>query len=187
MEGQEARPAMPEKKDPARDLFEWYDALVFALAAIVLIFLLFVRVITVSGHSMEPTLYGGEHVLVQSMLYEPRRGDVVVVDGYSAYGAPLVKRIIGLAGDVIDIDFSTGTVTRNGEVLEEAYISAPTTLQLDVEFPVTVPAGRVFVLGDNRPGSKDSRSSEIGFPDERDLLGKVLWRITPLNKFGAVK
>lgn len=187
MDGREVQPVQTEKKDPARDLFEWYDALVFALAAIVLIFLLFARVITVSGRSMEPTLYGGEHVLVQSMLYEPRRGDIVVVDGYSAYGTPIVKRIIGLGGDTIDIDFSAGVVTRNGQVLDETYISAPTTLQLDVQFPVTVPEGKVFVLGDNRPNSKDSRSSEIGFPDERDILGRVLWRITPLTKFGAVK
>ncbi len=181
-----------EEREPARrrsgaqELFEWYDALVFALAAIVLVFMLVVRIITISGSSMEPTLYSGQHVLVQSMLYTPRRGDVVVVDGYSAYGNPIVKRIIGMEGDVIDIDFSAGVVIRNGEVLDEPYVSAPTTLQLDVQFPVTVPEGCVFVLGDNRPKSKDSRSSDIGFLDERDILGKVLWRITPFSEFGAV-
>lgn len=169
-----------------QETFDWYDALVAALAFIVLLFMFLARVVTISGKSMEPTLHSGEHVLVQSVLYTPERGDVVVVDGYSAYGNPIVKRIIGMGGDVIDIDFSTGTVTRNGEVLEEPYIAAPTTLQLDVQFPVTVPEGCVFVMGDNRPQSKDSRSSEIGFLDERDILGKVLWRLTPISRFGAI-
>lgn len=170
----------------ARDVFEWYDSLVFALGVIVLAFMFVLRVITISGSSMEPTFYSGEHVLVQSTLYEPQRGDIVVIDGYSPYGNPIIKRIIGMEGDEIDIDFSTGTVIRNGQILDEPYISAPTTLQMDVQFPVTVPEGCVFVLGDNRPGSKDSRSSDIGFLDERAILGKVLWRLTPFSRFGAV-
>ena len=83
-------------------------------------------------------------------------------------------------------DFATGTVTRNGEVLQEAYISAPTTTGYDVAFPLTVPQGQVFLMGDNRPRSKDSRSSEIGCVDERALLGKVVLRIRPLERFGAI-
>ena len=99
-------------------LFEWYDSLVFALTVIVLVFVFCVRVITVSGYSMEPTLYWGDRVAVQSMLYTPRRGDVVVMDGYINYGDPLVKRIIAVGGDTLDIDFATGTVTLNGQALE---------------------------------------------------------------------
>ena len=106
------------------------------------------------------------------------RGDVVVVDGYINYGDPLVKRIIALGGDTVDIDFETGAVTLNGAVLEEPYISAPTTTGYDVEFPVTVPEGCVFVMGDNRP--------EVGFIDERDILGKVLLRVFPLSSFGKI-
>lgn len=177
---------MAEKKSRARDLFEWYDALVFALAVVVALFLFCARIITVSGTSMVPTLQGGDHVLVQSMFYQPQRGDIVVVDGYSAYGDPLIKRVIGVGGDTVDIDFATGAVTVNGETLEEPYISAPTTLSFDLAFPLTVPEGHVFLMGDNRPNSKDSRSSEIGCPDERELVGKVLLRVSPLNKMGKV-
>lgn len=177
---------MEEQKSRARDVFEWYDALVFALAVVVVLFLFGARIITVSGSSMVPTLYGGDHVLVQSMFYQPKRGDIVVVDGYSAYGDPLIKRVIGVGGDVVDIDFAAGTVTVNGEVQEEPYISAPTTLSFDVEFPLTVPEGHVFLMGDNRPNSKDSRASEIGCPDERELLGRVLLRVSPLDRLGKV-
>ena len=177
---------MEPKQSKENALFEWYDSLVFALAVIVLFFVFAVRIITVSGVSMQPTLYGGDRVAVQSMLYTPQRGDVVVVDGYINYGDPLVKRIIALGGDTVDIDFETGAVTLNGAVLEEPYISAPTTTGYDVEFPVTVPEGCVFVMGDNRPRSLDGRSTEVGFIDERDILGKVLLRVFPLSSFGKI-
>ena len=98
----------------------------------------------------------------------------------------MVKRIIALGGDTVDIDFETGAVTLNGAVLEEPYISAPTTTGYDVEFPVTVPEGCVFVMGDNRPRSLDGRSTEVGFIDERDILGKVLLRVFPLSSFGKI-
>ena len=177
---------MEPKQSKENALFEWYDSLVFALAVIVLFFVFAVRIITVSGVSMQPTLYGGDRVAVQSMLYTPQRGDVVVVDSYSRYGDMLVKRVVGVGGDVIDIDFESGIVYRNGEALEEPYVLGPTTLSYDIQFPITVPQGSVFLLGDNRNGSKDSRSSEIGCIDERDLLGKVLWRLTPFSKIGKV-
>ena len=177
---------MEPKQSKENALFEWYDSLVFALAVIVLFFVFAVRIITVSGVSMQPTLYGGDRVAVQSMLYTPQRSDVVVVDGYINYGDPLVKRIIALGGDTVDINFETGAVTLNGAVLEEPYISAPTTTGYDVEFPVTVPEGCVFVMGDNRPRSLDGRSTEVGFIDERDILGKVLLRVFPLSSFGKI-
>lgn len=177
---------MKSEKKRAGEWFEWYDALVTALAAVVVIFLFGVRVVTVSGSSMEPTLASGESVLVQTLTGGIERGDIVVADSYTSYGDPIIKRVIGTGGDVIDIDFATGTVTRNGEVLQEAYISAPTTTGYDVAFPLTVPQGQVFLMGDNRPRSKDSRSSEIGCVDERALLGKVVLRIRPLERFGAI-
>ena len=167
---------MEPKQSKENALFEWYDSLVFALAVIVLFFVFAVRIITVSGVSMQPTLYGGDRVAVQSMLYTPQRGDVVVVDGYINYGDPLVKRIIALGGDTVDINFETGAVTLNGAVLEEPYISAPTTTGYDVE----------FLMGDNRPRSLDGRSTEVGFIDERDILGKVLLRVFPLSSFGKI-
>ena len=121
------------------------------------------------------------------MLYTPQRGDVVVVDGYINYGDPLVKRIIALGGDTVDINFETGAVTLNGAVLEEPYISAPTTTGYDVEFPVTVPEGCVFVMGDNRNNSTDSRDSRLGIVDERCILGHVLRVVFPFSEFGSVE
>ena len=176
---------MEPKQSKENALFEWYDSLVFALAVIVLFFVFAVRIITVSGVSMQPTLYGGDRVAVQSMLYTPQRGDVVVVDGYINYGDPLVKRIIALGGDTVDINFETGAVTLNGAVLEEPYISAPTTTGYDVEFPVTVPEGCVFVMGDNRNGSTDSRNSSLGMVDERYVIGHVLAVVWPPENFGG--
>lgn len=172
---------MEQKSPKENGLLEWYDSLVFALVVIVVIFIFVMRVITVQGKSMEPQLQGGDRIAVQSMFYQLERGDIVVVDGFTDYGDPLVKRIIAIGGDKIDIDFSTGEVFINDELIHEPYIAAPTTTHYDVAFPLTVPYGCVFVMGDNRPKSLDSRSSSIGFIDERDILGKVLFRAMPFG------
>ena len=117
----------------------------------------------------------------------PQRGDVVIVDSYTSYGKPLVKRVIAKGGDTISIDYDAGTVEVNGEVLQEDYIAEPTHLGYDVEFPYTVPEGTVFVMGDNRNESLDSRSSYVGCIDERDILGKVLLCFLPVSDFGVVE
>lgn len=161
--------------------FEWYDAAVFGLAVIVLCFTFVVRIVTVDGHSMEPTLSSGQRVAVQSAFYRPQRGDVVVVDSYSRYGDMLVKRVVGAGGDVIDIDFESGIVYRNGEALEEPYVLGPTTLSYDIQFPITVPQGSVFLLGDNRNGSTDSRHSGVGSVHRDCLLGRAVAVIWPLD------
>lgn len=175
-----------KRKKQNQELLEWYDALIFALALLVLVFAFCVRVVAVSGISMEPTLRSGDHLVVQSTFYTPKAGDVVVIDGYINYGKPLVKRVIACEGDVVDINEQTSQVTVNGQVLEEPYLNNATLPNGDVVFPVTVPKGCVFVMGDNRMHSTDSRSSDIGFIDERDILGKVLYRFFPLDRIGRV-
>lgn len=175
-----------EKYRRNRDTLEWYDALAVAVAAIALIFTFAVRIVQVDGSSMNPTLYNGERVLIATFL-KPDYGDVVIIDSYIPYGKPLVKRVIGKAGDVIDIDFDKGIVYRNGEALEEPYTAEPTWTYESVEFPITVPDGCLFIMGDNRNNSKDSRDREIGCVDTRDVLGVALWRIMPFNKMGAVE
>ena len=112
---------------------------------------------------------------------------MVIVDSYTSYGRPLVKRVIAKGGDTISIDYATGTVEVNGKALEEDYIAEPTYLGYDVEFPYTVPEGTVFVMGDNRNASLDSRSSYVGCIDEQDILGKVLLCFLPFSDFGVVK
>ena len=119
--------------------------------------------------------------------YTPQRGDVVIVDSYTSYGKPLVKRVIAKGGDTISIDYDSGMVMVNGEVLQEDYIAEPTYLGYDVTFPYTVPEGTVFVMGDNRNQSLDSRSTYVGCIDERDILGRVLLCFMPFKDFGVVK
>ena len=170
-----------------QNVFEWYEALISAALVLVLVFSLFFRIIQVDGESMVPTLQNGDNLIVWGAGYEPQRGDVVIVDSYTAYGKPLVKRVIAKGGDVVNIDYQAGTVSVNGEVLQEAYIAEPTYLGYDVTFPYTVPEGTVFVMGDNRNASLDSRSSYVGCIDERDILGKVLLCFLPFSDFGVVK
>ena len=175
------------KNSRSRDQIEWFESIVFALTVLVLVFTFVVRVAAVNGISMENTLQPGDRLLLQSVGYTPQRGDVVVTDDLIDYGKPLVKRVIAKGGDTISIDYEEGTVTVNGEVLQEDYIAAPTHLGYDVEFPYTVPEGTVFVMGDNRNESLDSRSSYVGCIDERDILGKVLLCFMPFTDFGVVK
>ena len=161
-------------------------ALIVALV-LVLVFSFFFRIIQVDGESMVPTLQNGDKLIVWGAGYEPQRGDVVIVDSYTSYGKPLVKRVIAKGGDTISIDYDAGTVEVNGELLQEDYIAAPTHLGYDVEFPYTVPEGTVFVMGDNRNNSTDSRDSRLGIVDERCILGHVLRVVFPFSEFGSVE
>ena len=179
-----------EQSQPAvrgQGLLEWYEALISAALVLVLIFSFFFRIIQVDGSSMVPTLVNGDKLIVWGAGYTPQRGDVVIVDSYTSYGKPLVKRVIAKGGDTVSIDYATGTVAVNGEVLQEDYIAEPTYLGYDVTFPYTVPEGTVFVMGDNRNQSLDSRSTYVGCIDERDILGKVLVCFMPFTDFGVVK
>lgn len=166
---------------------EWFDALIFSLAFVSVLLIFFVRTVNVDGTSMQPTLMDGEQLVAVSIGYSPKRGDIVVVDSYINFGKPLVKRVIAVGGDTIDIDFDTGDVYINGEIIDEPYIAAPTTRAYDVTFPLTVPQGQVFLMGDNRLYSKDSRHSDIGLIDERDILGKVVLRLMPIQKAGLIE
>ena len=178
-----------EQAKPVRgqNLLEWYEALISAALVLVLIFSFFFRISQVDGSSMVPTLVNGDKLIVWGAGYTPQRGDVVIVDSYTSYGKPLVKRVIAKGGDTVSIDYATGTVAVNGEVLQEDYIAEPTYLGYDVQFPYTVPEGTVFVMGDNRNQSLDSRSTYVGCIDERDILGRVLLCFMPFTDFGVVK
>lgn len=169
-----------------QNIVEWYEALIFALAFLVLLFTFVVRVVAVNGSSMVPTLSSGDRLLVQSSLFQVERGDVVVIDSYIDYGKPLVKRVIAVGGDRVDINAETGEVFVNGQLLDEPYIAEATRQKGDMEFPLTVPEGYLFVMGDNRMHSTDSRYQDIGFIDERDILGQVLYRIYPFSAIGSI-
>lgn len=169
-------------------MYSWARELVGCLLVVVLIFTLVVRIIAVDGDSMLPTLHDQERVLLlSSNLYtEPENGDIVVAYS-SGLQKPLVKRVIATEGQTVDIDFAAHEVWVDGELLDEPYIAAPTAAYADVSFPQTVPEGHVFVMGDNRNNSRDSRDSAVGMVDTRCILGKVLLRISPWEKAGKIE
>jgi signal peptidase I len=135
---------------------------------------------------MVPTLQHGDRLLVlNSMLYDDYKyGDVVVLRKDTFMQEPIVKRVIATEGQVVDIDFLTGEVRVDGVLLDEPYIHTPTDRSEGVEFPVVVEPGHVFVMGDNRGNSLDSRSHEIGQIDKRQILGKAIFLLFPGNNLG---
>ena len=172
---------------PGAALYDWAQALVTAIVAIVLIFIFVGRIIGVVGGSMIPTLHEGDRVLLRSAFYEPKAGDVVVLTKESFSDKPIVKRVIATEGQMLDIDFSTGEVWVDGVLQDEPYIAELTLKEGDMTFPLTVDEGCIFVMGDNRNASTDSRWSLIGQVDTRCVLGKVLLRIFPIGDFGVIK
>ena len=172
----------------ATEIFFWAQALAFTLVVLVIINLFFFRMTGVVGGSMNPTLEEKDRVLVRVIGYDdPQRGDIVVVNAPMYEQGPLVKRIIGVGGDVIDIDKDTGAVYINGEEQYEPYISELIRKRGDMDYPVTVPEGFVFFMGDNRNGSTDSRNSVICMQPVSNIIGKVFFRIWPIKDIGAVK
>ncbi|MBO7276211.1 MAG: signal peptidase I [Clostridia bacterium] len=170
------------------EAFFWAQALAMSLVILVIINIFFFRMSGVSGTSMVPTLDEKDRVLLRVIGYnEPERGDVVVVTAPLFEKGPLVKRIIGVGGDVIDIDRNTGAVYINGEEQYEPYISELIRNRGDMSYPVTVPEGFVFFMGDNRNGSTDSRDSQIGMQPVSNVIGKVFFRVWPIKDIGAVK
>lgn len=172
-----------EKLSFLENVYEWLEAMVYAFITIFILFSFVFRVAGVNGDSMAPTLHNKDWVVISNMNYHPSRGDIVVITQPNYRNEPLIKRVIGLEGDVIDIDFVKGNVFVNGELLQESYIAEQTKEKYDVKFPVTVPKGHVFVMGDNRNHSWDSRTSDVGFIDNRYLLGKASIRLLPFGQF----
>ena len=184
------------------ELFDWIDTVVIALISVVIIFSLFFRIATIVGPSMQNTLYNGERVIISNFLYTPKYGGIVVVsrntnnsvDSADTGREPIIKRVIATEGQYVDINFETGKVYVGADLsnmveLSEPYANGPTTLRYDIEFPIYVKEGHIFVLGDNRNNSTDSRSStigDLGLIDERYVLGKAVYRIWPIDAIGGL-
>ena len=171
----------PKEQEESRDLYEWVQALVCSVLTVVLVFTFVIRLIGVDGHSMVPTLQNGDRLLVlNSLLYHDYQyGDIVVLRKDTFLEEPIVKRVIATEGQTVDIDFSTGSVYVDGELLEERYINERTYLEEGTEFPLTVPEGSIFVMGDNRNHSSDSRDSRLGTVDCRYIIGKAVFLAFP--------
>ncbi len=186
----------------SKEIFDWVDTVVVALISVVIIFSFLFRIATISGPSMQTTLYSGERIIISNLFYEPKYGDIVVVSrntynsvNESSIGSePIIKRVIATEGQFVDIDFESGKVfvgesLSNMVELDEPYTKTPTNRKYDIEFPIYVDEGYIFVLGDNRNDSIDSRSSSIGedgLIDKRYILGKAVYRIWPFDAIGEL-
>ena len=181
-------PASETQKDKHSALtllvFDIVDSLKISVLTVLLLFTFVFRAVGVEGTSMVPTLNDGDWLAVTAVQFKHvERGDIVVVTQPWDRNVPIIKRVIGVEGDLVHIDFQNGDVYVNKIKLNEKYISDKTHLRYDVKFPVIVPEGCVFVMGDNRNDSLDSRSSKIGFINENYILGKTIIRIHPISKW----
>lgn len=205
----EAAPAQEaeKKKEPytasdlLNDALDLIETVICSVFMVMLLFSFVFCIAGVDGPSMEPTLFDGQRLIVSRMGRSFDNGDILIIDcpdatvmhedgsleAYNGLNKRIVKRLIAQGGQTVDIDFAAGTVYVDGQALDEPYTSAPTYNDNGALFyPFTVPEGYLFVLGDNRPISADSRDVSVGLVHEKSVLGKVVLRITPLSEFGTV-
>lgn len=176
------------------EFLEWVEAIITSVVAVIILFTFVFRIVGVEGISMMPTLHGGgdgtmgDRIILTHLFYTPQQGDIVVVTkpDTNTDNVPIIKRVIATEGQTVDINYDEGKVYVDGQELDEPYINEPTYHQGDVDFPVTVPEGCVFVMGDNRNHSLDSRFSSVGMVDNRYILGKAIFRILPFDRMGVV-
>ena len=169
-----------KKSEGTANLYDWIHTLVYAVAIVVLLLTFFLRLVDVSGTSMVPTLQSKDKVIVTNFLYTPQDGDIVVISHGAEYSDPIIKRVIATEGQSLYIDFETGSVVVDGKELKEDYIQGFTHAE-DAEIPSVIPDGKIFVMGDNRGVSLDSRSKEIGLIDKDDIIGKAQFVAFPFN------
>ena len=208
MEDMEEEPAEEEEDDydPQRDNYEWLRCIVMAIVACVLLFVLVARVIDVQGRSMEPTLYERDKLIITRLAGDYEYGDIVVLQKDSFKPEPIVKRVIAMEGQTVTINFAEGIVYVDGKALDEPYTKERTYERSQIMDPanyevygidpkkdvtadsvtVTVPEGCVFVMGDNRNNSNDSRHADVNFVDTRLIMGKAVFRIYPFDRIGAI-
>ena len=173
------------RDDGRMELYDWVQCIITALVAGILIFLFVGRVIGVKGPSMMMTLLDGDRLITSNLFYHPQQGDIVVVQTDTFGSEPIVKRVIATEGQTVDIDFTAGIVYVDGKALDEPYVNTPTNLQEDFTGAVTVPEGCLFLMGDNRNSSTDSRDASIGMVDERCVIGKVYFVLIPGSVNGS--
>ena len=176
------------KSAAATTVFDWVSSLFSALIVVLLLMTFVFRVIDVDGHSMEPTLIDSDKVVVTNLFYTPHDGDVVVISHGEEYEKPLVKRVIATAGQTLKIDFEKGEIYVDGVLLHEDYTQGE-TIQGNTEIPEVIPQGKVFVLGDHRDVSLDSRYHQVGLIDVEDIIGKAQFVVIPhsFDESGQIK
>ena len=198
-EEQEPKKSENDRPKPGQSLFEWLQMCIICILGAVFIFNCVARLSRVTGHSMDQTLQHGELMLVWSLGYTPKQGDVVVLNKTTAEflggpgGEAIVKRVIATGGQTVDIDYESSTVYVDGQPLDEPYLWEEMRYPEEMgwyqmtETHFEVPDGSIFVMGDNRNGSTDSRHELLGAIDEDYVMGKACLALAPLSRFGAIK
>lgn len=183
-------PMVPAKG--IKTLYEWLEEIVIALTLVILVFTFLFRVVTVTGESMLPNFVEGQKLIVTNLGHSVEQGTVVVIT--NVLNEPIIKRVIATEGQTVDIDYETGVVYVDGEAvdetrfgLENGITTRPYSTLEAMVFPQTVPEGCVFVLGDNRGVSKDSRYTEVGMVDTRHILGEAVFTLYPFDRFGVIE
>lgn len=190
MENMNRKSTSPSKG--IKTLYEWLEEIAVALTLVILVFTFLFRVVTVTGESMLPNFVEGEKLIVTNLGHSVEQGTVVVIT--NVLNEPIIKRVIATEGQTVDIDYTTGVVYVDGEAIDETAFglengitTRPYSTFEPLVFPQTVPEGCVFVLGDNRSVSKDSRYAEVGMVDERHILGEAVFTLYPFSRFGPIE
>ncbi|MBQ5782195.1 MAG: signal peptidase I [Oscillospiraceae bacterium] len=174
------------KNKSMKGIYDTVESIIISFIVITVLILFVFRAVSVDGGSMLPTLKNGDRIITTNLFYTPEKGDIVVIDKNTSYGKPLVKRVIATEGDRILIDYSTGDVFVNDEKLSEDYILEKIDIQDTENLEITVTKGFVFVMGDNRNNSTDSRDADVGLINTKNILGKAVLRIYPFSEIGAI-
>ena len=176
-----------ERTDAVSSSFEWIQVFLVPLMIIIILMTFVFRIVNVDGTSMMNTLHDSDLVLVTNFLYEPENGDIVVISHGQEYATPIIKRIIAKAGQTVKIDYENNQVIVDGVAIDEPYLPEAmidNPSENNQEIPEVIPEGKIFVMGDNRNHSSDSRSQRIGLINETDVIGKAQLIFFPFNRFG---
>lgn len=187
---------LKETKSFWGEVYEWIDSIVITVMVILVVFTFLFRQVKIDGGSMEPTLIDSERIIISDVFYTPEYGDIVVISSEVYDNKPIIKRVIATGGQWVDIHDGSVYVGDSKDNMQKVgsefvgdIFTNPSVSSVYYgchEYPLQVPENKIFVLGDNRSVSLDSRAETIGFIDERQILGKALYRVYPLDKFGSV-
>lgn len=177
---------MSSKSSTKKEILDWVFSIVVALVVALLIRRYLFTLVKVDGPSMQPTLYHNDMLYVNRFMYTPENGDIIIFRPPNSPSTPYVKRIIATEGQTVVIDAREKKVYVDGVELKEDYIDEKLVSAGTVKYPFTVPEDNVFVLGDNRNNSRDSRDAAVGAVPRKNIIGKVIFRMLPISEFGSV-